>query len=140
MHTHNWEIGKRVCQGRVHHETRKKGPTNPLFELEKVFICFCFLTADIDLFLSRAKFSTTNKNRTTNNKREMAAFTPSRRRLFFHSQRGGVLLLFLVGLSLLFNSPMCLAFSSSSASSHRFHPSEDELSRVHSAKFISCPG
>ncbi|CAL6302907.1 unnamed protein product [Bathycoccus prasinos] len=24
---------------------------------------------------------------------------------------------------------MCLAFSSSSASSHRFHPSEDELSR-----------
>ena len=51
-------------------------------------------------------------------------------------------LLLLSSSLLLFSTTptMCLAFSSSSASSHRFHPSEDELSRVHSAKFISCPG
>jgi len=66
------------------------------------------------------------------------AFTPSRgfSRLFFHFQ-GFVLLSLLLFFSTL---SACLAFSSSSSSSLHFHPSEDELSRVVSAKFISCPG
>lgn len=64
-----------------------------------------------------------------------------RRRLFFFHDNFHFLLLLSSSLLLFSTTPtMCLAFSSSSASSHRFHPSEDELSRVRSAKFISCPG
>jgi hypothetical protein len=92
-----------------------------------------------------------NEQTTTRKTREMMAKTTTplsprgqnrrRRRLFFFHNNFHFLLLLSSSLLLFSTTPtMCLAFSSSSASSHRFHPSEDELSRVHSAKFISCPG